>query len=365
MSEGAPGPSVAAQRLVNHRLAGEKLQTPSDVVAWFGAVQAQEYGYSKWALGLRLANATDDTVEQAFTEGSILRTHAIRPTWHFVTPADIRWVLSLTAARVRTLFARTYRELDLDETLLARSNAVIASALEGGRFLTRAELAAALGQAGIVASGRRLRYILHRAETDAVMCSGPRRGKQFTYALLEERAPRARTLPRDEALAELGRRYFTSHGPATVQDFTWWSGLTAGDCRASLEMNRPYLAPDEVGGKTYWRPVTSPLAEKNPPLAHLLPPYDEYVVAYRDRRDIFNPGFAASVRTDILSLPLIIAGQVVGQWKYALRDGATLVETSRFRPFTEEEGAAVSAAVERFGAFLGRPVGLVAPPGAD
>ncbi|MBK8031171.1 MAG: winged helix DNA-binding domain-containing protein [Chloroflexi bacterium] len=208
---------IALQRLYNQRLVGTPFDKPEAVVAWMGAVQSQEYALAKWALGQRTAAMSDDLVDQAFAAGKILRTHVMRPTWHFVTPFDIRWMLQLTAPRVHALNAYMYRKLELDEALLQRANGVLAEALEGGQQLTREELATALEAANIAAKGMRLGYIMHYAELEAVVCSGPRRGKQFTYMLLDERAPHARTLAPDEALAELVTRFFhrawTRHDP--------------------------------------------------------------------------------------------------------------------------------------------------------
>ena len=215
------GVAIALRRHYHQRLTQNPLPGPAEVVAWLGAVQAQDYPGAKWALGLRMQDAADDIVERAFSDGAILRTHVMRPTWHFVTPADIRWMLNLTASRVNAASAYMYRQLELDDALFLRGNAVIARALQGGRQLTRVELRGALAEAGIVAEGARLSYIVMRAELDAVVCSGPWRGKQFTYALLDERAPRSRALERDQALAELTLRYFRGHGPATARDFAW------------------------------------------------------------------------------------------------------------------------------------------------
>ena len=218
---------LASQRLANQGLVSPSFTTPVDVVSWLGAVQAQDYYGAKWAVGQRMREATDDAIEAAFTEGAILRTHVLRPTWHFVAPADIRWMLRLTAPRVNTTIGSYYRKLGLDDTVFRRTNKALTRALRGGRQLTRDALRQAVDRAGVVADGVRFGFILLRAELDGVICSGPREGKQFTYALLDERVPEARALTRDEALAELTRRYFTSRGPATVRDFVWWSGLTA------------------------------------------------------------------------------------------------------------------------------------------
>src|SRR6266487_2328144 len=195
---------IAHQRLHNQHITRRTLETPQALVEWLGAVQAQDFAAAKWALGLRLQGMTDDDFEQAFTDGAILRTHVMRPTWHFVLPADIRWMLALTATRVKAAIAYYSRTLGLDDAVFTQSSVVLAKALQGGKELTRAELVAVLQQAGIATDNlQRIGHIIMRAELDGIICSGARRGKQFTYALLDERAPQARKLDRDEALAEL------------------------------------------------------------------------------------------------------------------------------------------------------------------
>jgi DNA glycosylase AlkZ-like len=227
---------VAQRRLRNERLVGPAFAAPADVVSWLGAVQSQDYGGAKWAVAQRARGCSDADVEEACDRGDIVRTHVMRPTWHFVTSADARWMLELTAPRVHAANAYYYRQLELDERVFTKSHAALAAALRGGRHLTRVELGHALERAGIRAAGTRLAYVLMRAELDAVICSGPRRGKQFTYALFDERVPASKPLARDQALAELVRRYFASHGPATVQDFAWWSGLTVADGTKGIDL---------------------------------------------------------------------------------------------------------------------------------
>ncbi len=202
-------------------------ETPRDVVRWLGALQAQEFALAKWSIAQRTRGMNRGDVEQAFADGVILRTHVLRPTWHFALGEDLRWLLKATAPRVNTLNAYYNRQHKLDTKLFAKSNSIIAKALEGGAHLTRSELAAVLTRGGIRAAGNRLAYIVMRAELDAIVCSGAMRGKQHTYALLDERIPHGKTLDREEALAELARRYFTSRGPATLNDFARWSSLTA------------------------------------------------------------------------------------------------------------------------------------------
>ena len=227
---------LVRMRLRNQKLARSEFREPGDVVAWLGAAQAQDYPSAKWAIGMRANGITDADVERAFNEGTVLRTHFLRPTWHFVTPADIRWMLTLSGPRVHAVNASYYRKFGLDSATLARSRATLERALQSGTHLTRSELASALRRAGIAADGPRLAYLVMHAELDQVICSGARRGKQFTYALLDQRVQGVATVARDEALAELTRRYFSSRGPATLRDYVWWSGLTVRDARAGIEM---------------------------------------------------------------------------------------------------------------------------------
>jgi hypothetical protein len=349
-----PHLAIAHQRLYQQRLTHDPFATPGETVAWLGAVQAQEYPGAKWSLGLRMQSATDDVIEQAFTDGSILRTHVMRPTWHFVTPADIRWMLALTAPRVNVLNAYYYRQLELDEALFLRSNEVIAKALLGGKQLTRAELGSALAEAGIVAAGVRLAGIVQRAELDAVVCSGPRRGKQFTYALLDERAPQASVLKRDEALVKLTRRYFTGHGPATTKDFVWWSGLTVADVKAGLEMAASDLDHEVIEGQTYWFSASMPPAPEPSQAAFLLQTFDEFLVGYAS----FDKSRLGGRESVAFFSPIVSAGQVAGSWKRTFNKGEVVVELAPFAPLTAEGREAVTAAARRYGEFLGMPVVL-------
>jgi DNA glycosylase AlkZ-like len=345
---------IMRRRLAQQRLSQNPIRTPGEVVAWLGAVQSQDYLGAKWSLGLRMQAATDEAVEQAFNAGTILRTHVMRPTWHFVTPADIRWLRELTAPRVNAANATRYRQLELDEILLRRSNDVIANALRGGQMRTRLELRAALAEAGILAEGLRLVYILFRAELDGVVCSGPRRGKQFTYALLDERAPHARRLSRDEALAELTRRYFTGHGPATARDFAWWSGLTVADARAGPAMQASDFSHEVIEGQTYYFPASMPPAIESPEAAFLLPTYDEILVGYSSFDKLRSGGQDNS--KVVFNSRIVIDGRIVGSWRRTFKKGAVVVEIALFFPLDTAEEAVIVAAVQRYGDFVGMPV---------
>jgi len=350
---------IARQRLHNQLITRRTLEKPRDVVEWLGAVQAQDYAAAKWAVGLRSRDVTDDDIEQAFAGGAILRTHVMRPTWHFVSPADIRWMLALTAPRVNAVNAFRYRELELDDAFFRWSNAVLAKALQGGKQLTRAELVSVLKRAGIATDDLlRFAHIIMRAELDGIVCSGARRGKQFTYALLDERAPQARMLDRDEALAELARRYFASHGPATLQDFVWWSGLTVADARTSLEMVTSQLMHEVVDGQTYWFATYTPPAKDLSQTAYLLPNYDEYTVGYKDRSAIFDASHTGRLdpRGGLLTSAMVLDGQIVGTWKRTFKKNTVVIEANPFVPLSTTETRAFAASANCYGAFLERPV---------
>jgi hypothetical protein len=353
---------ITRTRLRNQRLSGGRFTKPEDVVRWLGAVQAQDYAGAKWALGLRMKRAREADVEAAFSAGRLLRTHVMRPTWHFVAPDDIRWMLALTAPRVSAAIAPYNRRLELDAKVFRRAQRAMVRALRGGRQLTRQELKVALQRAGVHADGvQRLAFIVMQAELDAVICSGARRGKQFTYALLDERVPMVQARSRDDSLTELARRYFTSHGPAQLHDFAWWSGLSVADARAGLATVERELARETIDGRTYWfsssmRTLTSPRP------AYLLPVYDEYLIAYKDRRAAVDPSRWTQVASrDPFSAPVVVNGEVVGGWKRIQRRDRITIAVTPFTPLTKRHVAAVRDAARAYTRFLGATLELRGP----
>ncbi len=359
-----PRNELFTARLHNQRLLGPALTRPEDVVAWLGAVQSQDYAGAKWALGLRTTGMTDVDVERAFNDGAILRTHILRPTWHFVAPADIRWMLALSGPRVHAINAHYYRKMELDDRLFSRSRAIFERTLEDGVPRTRPELAVALARAGIGAAGMRLAYLLMHAELDGVICSGPRRGRQFTYALLDHRAPTRRQMPRDEAIATLTRRYVSSHGPATLRDLAWWSGHTLRDVRAGIEMIRSDLLRQEVDGRTYWcleATRYAPAGPRRPPRtpAYLFPNYDEFLIAYKDRELALRheARTAHPARPDPFPHHVVLDGCVAGSWRRSEMTTHVAVEVALYGDPSRTH-ARIAAAADRFATFLGRPVRL-------
>jgi hypothetical protein len=320
-----------------------------------GAVQAQEYLPAQWALGLRAPAVTAGAVEGAFDRGEILRTHVLRPTWHFVTPRDIRWMLALTGPRIDARMAPYNRHLELDRRLFTRSNRAIARALEGGRALTRKELAAVLSRVGIDASGQRLAHLVMQAEIEQVVCSGPRRGGQFTYALLTERAAAGPALAGDEALAELARRFVQSHGPATARDFGWWAGLSMADARRGIAAVSPRLRSEVVGGLTMW--CADDAEPRRGRSAHLLPIYDEYVNVYRDR----EPTLAARARNsrrDDLGHYLVVDGRLAGRWRWVTTEDAITVRLQPYAPLGDADFPLIAHNARRLAAFTGRRISI-------
>jgi hypothetical protein len=323
-----------------------------------GAVQSQDYAGAKWALAQRLGDATDADLDRDFNAGTILRTHVLRPTWHFVTPEDIRWLLALTAPRVNRLMANYYRINGLDEAAIARGQAAIARALEGGREMTRKELFQVLEAAGIPTAGMRHTFLIGHAELDALICSGPRRGKQFTYALLDERVPAARAVTLEQGLAELVRRYFTSHGPAQLKDFAWWSGLTIAHARAGLEMVGGDLVSEVIGGKPHWlAPGSKPRPAATGPVVHLLPNYDEYTVGYRDHDAIYDPRRVPI--SNLLAHVVTVDGHIRGSWRPTVAKSGAVVEMTLPERLKPAEDEALERAAARFGRFLEMPVRLL------
>ncbi|HEX7773606.1 MAG TPA: winged helix DNA-binding domain-containing protein [Pyrinomonadaceae bacterium] len=336
---------LVSQRLQNQRLSAPDLRKPVDVVRWFGAVQSQDFEAAKWALALRMRSPTNAAIEEAFNRGSILRTHIMRPTWHFVARDDIRWLLDLTSARVDLRCGPGYRTSELDNVVFKRSHKVLERALRDGKFLSRAELRRKLNEAGVDANDTvRMGHILIRAELDRVICSGPRVGKQLTYALFDERVPATKKIDRDEALAKLTRLYFRSHGPATLQDFVWWSGLSTADAKRGIELVR--LDKAASGDKVYWSVRAGEALGQSSNPAHLLPVYDEYFVAYKDRESVFGPLDGTS--WDSLGPAIIINGVAAGTWKKKQS-----IEVEIRRALKKAERVAVAQATTRYEEFLG------------
>jgi hypothetical protein len=348
---------IAGQRLLSQRIAGAGFERPGEVVSWMGAVQAQDYLGALWALGIRMETVREETIEQAIADRTIVRTWPLRGTLHFVAPADLRWMLALLTPRVIAGQRARHRQLELDQAAFDRSRDTVTRALEGGRRRTRDALYETLAAAGIATTGQRGIHILQRLALEGLLCLASREGKQQTFALLEEWVPAARPLERDEALAELAGRYFQSHGPATVQDFTWWSGLTVADAKLGIELAGPRLEGEIVEGQSTWFAAAAPGAGPDPvsPAVWLLPPFDEYTVAYKDRSAVLDPAQGGVTSSNGIFYPVIVLdGRVAGTWRRVFQKGSVVITLSPFIPLKKKEQQAAALAAERYGAFLGK-----------
>lgn len=344
---------IANIRLANQQIAKTKFASPAQLVAWMGAMQAQDYAMSKWAVGLRLKHASDPSVEDAINKGEILRTHVMRPTWHLVSADDIYWMLDLTAPNIKRGMKSRHNELELTDALLSKSRKVIEKALRDGKHATREELIPLLNKAGIPTDENRASHIFVAAELEGLICSGAVRGSKQTFSLLNEWVPQIKRLGRDEALASLAKRYFTSHGPATLDDFDWWSGLSMNDARRALEMVKMELSSEVVEGKTYW---FAEVEFKPKATAFLLPAFDEFLISYKDRSATMtyaNHKLAVSIN-GIFYPTIVVNGETIGVWKRTIKKDTVSIEFNYFVSPAPASQKMLEDASARFASFLGK-----------
>ncbi|MDB5114634.1 MAG: Winged helix DNA-binding protein, partial [Mucilaginibacter sp.] len=303
--------------------------------------------------GIRVKGLTDAAIEKDLNEGKILRTHVLRPTWHFVSPADIGWMLKLTAPKIKGFAKIHYRQLGIDEAMLIRSKNVLTSALANGKQLSREELLPLFKNNKVNTDDTRISFLLMDAELDGLICSGARKGKQFTYALLEERVPNLKQLDLEEALATLAKRYFISRGPATVKDFAWWSGLNISDAKLGLELTRVFLNHEIINGQAYWFSNQLPEAKKSTGI-YLLPAFDEYNIAYQNRDFSIGPEYQIKTRNGIFKPSLLINGRVAGLWKRTEKKDTVLIEVNPFTKLSDLAARKITVEAKRYGKFLGK-----------
>lgn len=345
----------------NMRLASQGIEPAAhkkvkDIVSWMGAIQAQDFAMAKWAIGTRLKGSTNDEIEAAFNNGEIVRTHLMRPTWHIVSSDDIHWLLELTATRIRSSLQTRHRELGLSKDLLSKSNDIIENVISEKGHSTREELSRKFNEANISTDENRLSHILFNAELDRVVCSGPLKGNKQTYALLCERVPKTKMLSRDEALAELAKRYFNSHGPATLKDFVWWSGLSVTEARKALDFVKTEFVSEIVNSEILWFANSPTKSRRNKSSVHLLPAYDEFLISYTDRSasisKVVNP---KAISNNGVFHPVIVEnGQVIGIWKRSIKKDTVLIEAEIFNSLNQGEMQEIEDAAIKFEHFLNK-----------
>ena len=355
----SPG-DIARYRLLSQQIAASRCKEPAEVVAALGAMQGQDYLGTLWAIGLRLPAATEMDVERAIANRTIIRTWPLRSTLHFVAAADAHWLLEFLGPRIIATGNLRYERYGLDKPVLGRIRKVLIKALHGKQQLTRDEIYALLQEARISVEGQRGYHILWRMGVDRVICFGARRDKQQTFTLLEEWVPKMRELEPDAALAEITWRYFRGHGPATLQDFVWWSGLKISDAKAGLAMVSSQLESFTVKDKIYWMHPAVPGLGETAPIISLLPGFDEYLLGYRDRSVAVDPAQADKIQpgsNGMFSATIVIDGKVAGTWKRTLNKKSVTISTNLFRPLSKREARALEGAIGRYGEFLGMECG--------
>jgi hypothetical protein len=345
---------IAQHRLTNQKLAGNAFASPKEVVSWMGAIQAQDYAMAKWAVGVRLPGSTDDDVEQAINRGEIIRTHVMRPTWHLVSSNDVKWMLALTAPHLRKAMRSVHKSLGLTDQIFKRSHSIIKKSLTNNGYMTRTELVAELIRNKIKPDNLQTIHIMFNAELNGTICNGPMRGKQFTYALLEERIPKTKSLSREEALSELSKRYFTSHGPATIQDFAWWSGLPAAEAKISLETIKANLISEKIDNQVFWFADSSVANNPIRPI-YFLPAYDEFIISYKDRTASLDSRFFSNAITNngIFKPIIVVDGKVIGTWSRVIKKDRVIFKPQFFRSSMKLKKKEMMAAFQPFNKFLG------------
>ena len=352
---------IANFRISNQQVGGTKFKTAKEIAAWMGAMQAQDYAMAKWAIGVRLPGSTGRLIETAIDSGEVLRTHLLRPTWHFVSAENIHWMLALTAQKIKAAMNSRQKQLGLTGAILTKSNAIMEKALKGGKHLTREQLLAELKQAKIAVDENRASHLLARGELDGILCSGATQNGKQTYALLEERVlPQTKKLTREESLAKLAHCYFSSRGPATIQDFAWWSGLSLTEARQGLEMTKADFISETINSQSYWFPNSLGMPKVDHERVFMLPAYDEFIICYADRRAVVPYEEHTRLISDngIFRPIIVVDGQVIGIWKRTIKKDQVLVEINLFKAPDKTSRNLIEAAALDYGRFLEKKIDL-------
>jgi len=344
---------IANMRLANQQVGSPQSNSIKGLVGKMGAMQAQDFNMAKWAVGIRVLGATDASVQQALDDADIIRTHVLRPTWHLIAAEDVYWMIALSAARIKAKMKTHGKQIGLDAAVFKKSNTLIEKLLVGDKSLTREEIFAHLEKAKIDTAANRGAHLLINAELDTLICNGPMQGKKQTYALLEERVPKPKPLSKDESLATLAKRYFLSHGPATLADFGWWSGLSQTEAKQGLDAVKSILVSQQVATETYWFSDSfSPQKAKG---LFLLPAFDEYIISYKDRTAsiVLERQKQTFTNNGIFKPVIVLDGQVIGIWKRSFEKNALTVETDFFQPQKTKLDNKIKKQVAALETFLG------------
>lgn len=345
---------IANIRMQGQQLSAPQFDEPADLVSWMGAMQAQDYNMMKWAIGLRLKSGTIEKVESAISRGEILRTHVMRPTWHIVAAEDIRWMIGLSAKRIKAAMISWRKDLSVTEKLLSKTTDHIIKILEGNNSLTRQEIGEGLSREGIATDTRSLYHFLSIAEAEGIICSGVDKGRLQTYALIDERVPPTKTLHREEALAKLAHNYFRSHSPASITDFTWWSGLSATEAKQAISFIEKELSIEKFAGESLYIHQSCYNMVQADEILHLMPPFDEYLISYKDRTHALPlHHYPKAFTNNGIFYPVIMRnGRIIGNWKKSVSKEKLNIETSFFEKGTAPDKKSIKKAEQKYKLFL-------------
>jgi hypothetical protein len=347
---------ISSARLVSQKIAEPDINDVKELVSYMGAMQAQDYAMSKWAIGVRLLKPLQQKIDDALNKAEIIRIHVLRPTWHIVSADDIYWMLKLTSSRIKASMAGRNRQLELTDAVISKTNSILEKQLATNLCMTRNELAAEFAKAAIRTDENRLSHILFSAELDAIICSGPEKENKQTYSLLNQRVPVKKELSGDESLAELARRYFTSRCPATIHDFAWWSNLSLTEIRKAVDFISSDFLSETIGTQHFILPRSFSWPERAVNLVRLLPSYDEFLISYRDRSSSLSLiNNHKTVSTNGIFFPIVVVnGQVAGLWQRSVKKNKLSVDASLFKPLGESKNIQIEKQAGRFGRFLGK-----------
>jgi hypothetical protein len=344
---------IARWRLHSQHLVWPYAVSAGEAVGSLLAVQAENPSQAAWAVASRTPNPDQAELAALLDDGAVVRTHVLRPTWHFVRAEDAGWLLDLTGPRLRRVTGQQLRNAHgLDDRSVGRAVTAVTQALASGGQLTRAQLADDLRERGIAGSGQMLMILLAHAELGGLICSGTVAGGEHTYALMDERVPAPRRLGRTEALAELALRYFTGHGPATERDLAYWATLTLTDVRAGLAQVRDRLDSFQHDGRIFWHAPGDAPGGPQEPAAHLLQILDETYRGYQDSRWVLDAaGHVPRTRETAAGMALADA-QLLAAMRRTISHDHVQFDLRPYRALTSAEIEALDQAASRYGEYL-------------
>jgi hypothetical protein len=343
---------IAFERLESQHMGSDKIRSPAELVSWLVAVQAQEYDGAKWSIGLRLRCKSDKYIEKALRSKKIVRTWANRGKLHFINSKDIKWMLKLLAPRLIKRNFIIYQELRLDEETLIKSETILEEAVSGTKGINRSALKEILKENDISVDGQRFTFILQRASLDGLIHQGISVKNDSVYHSLKD-LPSIQ-LAHDEALKEISKRYFYSHGPATLKDFVWWSGLTVKDAQRGLKSAKQELNRYEIRNKIYWSKSSRKWKEQALTNVKIIPQYDDYLLGYQDRGASIDETTKKFLKPKYgrFNPVILVNGTVTGTWKREINGNKVTFKLNHFRPLNGQENEALYSEIETYSSFI-------------